>query len=61
MGICKVNVATELTIAFSDILKQEFKIYPDTNDLRHYMQSAKSAMKKIVKDKIRICGSAGKL
>ncbi|OCG71758.1 class II aldolase, tagatose bisphosphate family [Gilliamella sp. Occ3-1] len=61
LGICKVNVATELKIAFSDALKQDFKLHPDVNDPRHYMQPAKAAMKKIVEDKIRICGSAGKL
>lgn len=59
--ICKVNVATELKIAFSDALKQDFIEHPDANDPRHYMQPAKLAMKKIVEEKIRICGSAGKL
>ncbi|OCG00379.1 tagatose bisphosphate family class II aldolase [Gilliamella sp. wkB112] len=61
LGICKVNVATELKIAFSDALKQDFIEHPDANDPRHYMQPAKLAMKKIVEEKIRICGSAGKL
>lgn len=61
LGICKVNVATELKIAFSDALKQYFQAQPDANDPRHYMQPAKLAMAKIVEDKIRICGSAGKL
>lgn len=61
LGICKVNVATELKIAFSDALKQDFMAHPDANDPRHYMQPAKLAMKKIVEEKIRICGSAGKL
>ncbi len=61
LGICKVNVATELKIAFSDALKQDFHNHPDANDPRHYMQPAKLAMKHIVAEKIRICGSAGKL
>lgn len=61
LGICKVNVATELKIAFSDALKQDFMVHPDANDPRHYMQPAKLAMKKIVEEKIHICGSAGKL
>jgi tagatose 1,6-diphosphate aldolase GatY/KbaY len=42
-------------------LKQDFKEHSDINDPRHYMQPAKAAMKKIVEDKIRICGSAGEL
>lgn len=61
LGICKVNVATELKIAFSDALKLDFNHHPDANDPRHYMQPAKLAMAKIVEEKIRICGSAGKL
>lgn len=60
-GICKVNVATELKIAFSDALKQYFAEHPDANDPRHYMQPAKAAMKDIVKKVINTCGCAGKL
>lgn len=60
-GICKVNVATELKIAFSDALKHYFIEHPDANDPRHYMKPAKSAMKEIVKKIITTCGCAGKL
>lgn len=60
-GICKVNVATELKIAFSDALKQYFIENPNANDPRHYMKPAKEAMKKIVKKIIDTCGCAGKL
>ncbi|OCG37800.1 MULTISPECIES: tagatose bisphosphate family class II aldolase [unclassified Gilliamella] len=60
-GICKVNVATELKIAFSDALKQYFIEHPDANDPRHYMKPAKAAMKDIVKKIITTCGCAGKL
>ncbi|KES16746.1 MULTISPECIES: tagatose bisphosphate family class II aldolase [Gilliamella] len=60
-GICKVNVATELKIAFSDALKQYFIENPDANDPRHYMKPAKAAMKEIVKKIITTCGCAGKL
>jgi tagatose 1,6-diphosphate aldolase GatY/KbaY len=60
-GICKVNVATELKIAFSDALKQYFIEHPDANDPRHYMKPAKAAMKDIVRKIITTCGCAGKL
>lgn len=60
-GICKVNVATELKIAFSDALKHYFIEHPQANDPRHYMQPAKTAMKEIVKRIINTCGCAGKL
>ncbi|WP_392566009.1 tagatose bisphosphate family class II aldolase [Utexia brackfieldae] len=60
-GICKVNVATELKIAFSDALKDYMNQHPDANDPRHYMQPAKQAMKEIVTKIIHTCGCAGKL
>ncbi len=61
LGITKVNVATELKIAFSDAVKKYFIEFPDANDPRHYMVPGKLAMKKVVADKIRVCGSAGML
>lgn len=60
-GICKVNVATELKIAFADALKSYLIENPDANDPRHYMKPAKLAMKEIVKKIITTCGCAGKL
>ena len=60
-GICKVNVATELKIAFSEALKQYLIEHPDANDPRNYMKPAKAAMKEIVKKIITTCGCAGKL
>lgn len=60
-GICKVNIATELKIAFSDALKQYLLIHPDANDPRNYMKPAKAAMKQIVEKIITTCGCAGKL
>lgn len=60
-GICKVNVATELKIAFSDALKQYFIENPNENDPRKYMPPAKEAMKNVVKKVIKVCGSDNKL
>lgn len=60
-GICKVNIATELKIAFSDALKQYLLTHPDANDPRNYMKPAKAAMKQIVEKIITTCGCAGKL
>lgn len=60
-GVCKVNVATELKIAFSDALKAYFLAHPDASDPRHYMVPAKAAMKEVVKKVIADCGCEGKL
>lgn len=61
LGICKVNVATELKIAFADAVKGYFAEHPDANDPRKYIVPGKLAMQKVVEEKIRICGSGGRL
>ncbi|QJA09606.1 tagatose bisphosphate family class II aldolase [Romboutsia sp. CE17] len=57
LGICKVNIATDLKIPFSDALKKYFSENPKSNDPRKYMAPAKESMKKVVAHKIEVCGS----
>jgi tagatose 1,6-diphosphate aldolase GatY/KbaY len=57
LGICKVNVATDLKIPFSNAIKEYFIENPNANDPRKYLTPAKAAMKKIVQHKIEVCGS----
>ncbi|WP_238858734.1 tagatose bisphosphate family class II aldolase [Clostridium sp. YIM B02569] len=59
-GICKVNIATDLKITFSNAVKRYFEKNPDANDPRKYMTPGKEAMKEMVKHKIEVCGSANK-
>jgi len=61
LGVCKVNIATELKIAFADAVKAYFGAHPAANDPRKYIVPGKAAMQAVVEEKIRICGSAGKL
>ena len=61
LGVCKVNVATELKIAFSDALKAYLLSQPNASDPRHYMVPAKAAMKEVVRKVIHDCGCEGKL
>ncbi|MDY0888196.1 tagatose bisphosphate family class II aldolase [Kosakonia sp. CFBP8986] len=61
LGVCKVNVATELKIAFSDALKAYLLSHPNASDPRHYMVPAKAAMKEVVRKVIHDCGCEGKL
>ncbi len=58
-GICKVNIATELKIPMAKAIKDCFENNPKENDPRNYMGAAKLAVKEVVKEKIRICGSSG--
>ncbi len=57
LGICKVNIATDLKVPFSDAVKEYFKENPKANDPRKYMTPGKEAMRKIVQHKIMVCGS----
>lgn len=61
LGVCKVNIATELKIAFAGAVKEYFGEHPAANDPRKYIVPGKAAMQTVVEEKIRICGSAGKL
>lgn len=60
LGICKVNVATDLKIPFSNEVKKYFIENPEANDPRKYMTPGKEAMREIVRHKIMVCGSNGK-
>lgn len=60
LGICKVNVATDLKIPFSDAVKSFFNEHPKESDPRKYMTPGKVAMKKVVLHKIEVCGSANR-
>lgn len=61
LGICKVNIATELKIPFADAVKKYFASNPEASDPRHYMAPGKIAMKEVVINKIKLCGSDGKI
>ncbi len=59
LGICKINVATELKNAFSQALKNYLTEHPEATDPRDYLQSAKSAMRDVVSKVIADCGLRG--
>lgn len=60
IGISKVNIATDLKIPFAAAVQEYFKQNPSANDPRKYMTPGKIAMKQVVVDKIRMCGSTDK-
>lgn len=60
LGICKVNVATDLKIPFADAVKKFFNENSKESDPRKYMTPGKEAMKEIVKHKLEVCGSANR-
>ena len=59
-GICKVNFATELRIAYSDGVKAYLKENPDAFDPKKYNAQGREEVKQYVMEKIKVCGSDGK-
>ena len=59
LGVAKFNVNTEMRSAYIDALRREFKSEAPP-DLLPLMQSAVEAMQKVVVEKLRLFGSAGK-
>ncbi len=60
LGICKINFATELRIAYSDGLKDYFKHDPDVFDPKKYGAMGREYVKELVMEKIKVCASDGK-
>lgn len=58
-GIAKVNIATELKNPMAKAIVSTFNKNKEENDPRNYMGAARVAVKEVVKQKIRLCGSNG--
>ena len=59
-GICKVNYATDLRIAFSKGVKEILDKNPDTIDPKKYNAQGRQEVKQYVMNKMKVCGSVGK-
>ncbi len=59
-GICKVNFATELRIAFSGGVKEVLAEKPDIFDPKKYCGAGREAVKRLVIEKMTVCGCVGK-
>jgi fructose-bisphosphate aldolase class II len=60
LGIAKVNIDTDLRLAFTAMVREFLTNSPQEFDPREILGSAKQAMKEVVKDKMRLFGSSGK-
>ena len=59
-GICKVNYATDLRIAFTNGVKEFMAEQPDAFDPKKYAKQGMAEVQKYVEQKIEVCGSANK-
>lgn len=60
LGINKINIDTDLRIAFATAIKDFLKENPDEIDPRKLIKPAKDAMKERIKEKMYLFGSAGR-
>ena len=60
MGLCKVNVATQLAQAFTGAIRDVLDKEPDLVDPRKYLVAGRNAQMDIVRERIRFFGSSGK-
>lgn len=59
LGITKVNIDTDLRLAFTAGIRALFKEEPEVFDPRRILSFAKAEIKKVVSDKIKLLGSGG--
>lgn len=59
-GICKVNYATDLRIAFTKGVRRYLMENPDAFDPKKYNAMGREMVKQYVMEKIKVCGSVGK-
>lgn len=60
LGVVKININTELRIAYSNALRKTLKENPDTVKPYEILAPSIEAMKEVVKKKIELFGSKGK-
>jgi len=60
MGMCKVNIDTDLRLALTAKIRQVFAEKPSEFDPRKYLGPGREAIKAMVKHKLHVLGCAGK-
>lgn len=61
MAVCKINIDSDLRVAFTAAVRKHFAEFPSHFDPRQYLGDARAMMKEMVKHKIiNVLGSANK-
>ncbi len=61
MGVCKINIDTDIRLAMTAVIRKEFHDHPENFDPRKYLGPARKAVKEMVQRKIRnVLGSSNK-
>ncbi|MBQ8357711.1 MAG: ketose-bisphosphate aldolase [Clostridia bacterium] len=59
-GICKVNFATELRIAYTKGVRETLAADAEVFDPKFYGKAAQACVREVVKSRIKVCGCSGK-
>lgn len=59
-GICKINYATELRMAYSEGVKKAFAEKPELYDPKKYGAAGREIVKQLVMNRMRVCGCEGR-
>lgn len=60
LGVAKINIDTDIRLAFNNNLRHFLKEHKDNYDPRAMLASAAEGVKKVVSQKLKLFGSAGK-
>ena len=60
IGLCKVNVATQLSQAFTEAIREVLDRDDEVVDPRKYLASGRDAQMEAVRERIRFFGASGK-
>ncbi|NLY29867.1 MAG: class II fructose-1,6-bisphosphate aldolase [Firmicutes bacterium] len=60
LGISKINIDTELRVAFTQAVRNVLEAAPNEIDPRKILGPAREAMQKVVQEKMRLFGSSGR-
>lgn len=60
-GVSKINIGTELKLAFVEGVKSLLAKKPGVDDPRHLIGPAREAVKAVTKEKMRLFGSSGRI
>lgn len=60
-AVCKINIDSDLRLAFTAKIREHFALHPDHFDPRQYLTDARSALRDMVRHKIvHVLGCSGK-
>ena len=61
MAVCKINIDSDLRLAFTGLVRKHFAEHPDHFDPRQYLTDARNGIREMVRHKIEdVLGSNGK-